>query len=79
MSEIGAIADFIKAHPMYNIEDYKWNLNPRFIRLMCTDNTRIHYLSEKERERRKAKVVDFSDKQMVNDLGIPIFGLENNN
>lgn len=74
MSEIGTIADFIKAHPMYNIEDYKWNLNPRFIRLMCTDNTRIHYLSEKERENRKAKVIDLNDKQMVNDLGIPIFG-----
>ena len=33
---------------MYTIEDYKWNLNPRFIRIMCADNTRIHYMSEKE-------------------------------
>jgi hypothetical protein len=44
---------------------------------MCADNTHIHYLSEKEREAKKAKTVDFNDKQMVNDLGIPIFGLNN--
>lgn len=56
---------------MYTIEDYKWNLNPRMIRIMCMDNTRIHYLSEKEVERRKSKVVDGSN--LTNDLGIPIF------
>lgn len=55
---------------MYTFEDYKWNLNPNLIRIMCADNTRIHYLSEKEIGRRKAKVIDGSN--LINDLGVPI-------
>ena len=77
VSEIGTIADFIKAHTMYNVEDYKWNLNPRLIRLMCSDFTRIHYLSEKEQEDRKSKKIDASNATMLNDLGIPVFGFNN--
>ena len=65
---------------MYTIEDYKWNLNPRFIRIMCIDNTRIHYLSEKDVERRKTKYIGKDDSTPLSDLGIPIFGeLESNN
>ena len=63
-------------HTMYTVEDYKWNLNPRMIRLMSADNTRVHYLSEKEAQRRKDKYVDGSN---FNDLGVPIFGNESNN
>ena len=70
VTEIGVATDFIKAHPMYTFEDYKWNLNPNLIRIMCADNTRIHYLSEKEIGRRKASVIDGSN--LTNDLGIPI-------
>ena len=65
---------------MYTIEDYKWTLNPRFIRIMCADNTRIHYLSEKQAEMRKAKRFDGTNTEMLNDLGIPVFGaLDKNN
>lgn len=60
---------------MYTIEDYKWNLNPRFIRLMCADNTRVHYLSEKEAKRKKAVVFD-SAEALMNDLGVPILSRE---
>lgn len=63
---------------MYNIEDYKWNLNPRFIKIMCADNTHIHYLSEKEKERRNSKTFDGKNTEMLNDLGIPVFGMNNN-
>lgn len=67
---------------MYSFEDYKWTLNPCLIRLMCIDNTRVNYLSEKDLERRKAKVYDGTNNEILNDMGIPIFGLnskENNN
>lgn len=56
---------------MYTIEDYKWNLNPRMIRVMCADNTRIHYLSEKQAQRKNAVVIDSAD-DLMNDLGMAI-------
>lgn len=71
VSEIGTITDFIKAHTMYTIEDYKWNLNPRFVRIMCTDNTRIHYMSEKEAKKENAVVINDAD-DLMNDLGMSI-------
>lgn len=71
------MTDFIKAHTMYNFEDYKWRLNPCLIRLMCADNTRIHYLSDTQIEMRKAKRFDGSNKEILNDLGIPVFGVNN--
>jgi hypothetical protein len=50
------------------------------IKLMCADNTRIHYLSEKQAEMRKAKRFDGTNTEMLNDLGIPVFGaLDKNN
>ena len=60
---------------MYTVEDYKWNLNPRMIRLMSADNTRVHYLSEKEAKRKKAVVVNDAD-ALINDLGVPILSRE---
>ena len=77
MSEVGQMVDFLKANPFVTMEDYKWKLSFPMIRLMCSDNTRVHYLSEKEKERRKAKSVDMRNPQMLNDLGIPIFGFDN--
>lgn len=56
---------------MYTIEDYKWNLNPRMIRIMCADNTRVHYLSEKQAQRKNAVVIDNAD-DLMNDLGMAI-------
>lgn len=65
------MTDFIKAHTMYNFEDYKWNLNPCLIRLMCADNTRVHYLSEKEQKMKNAVVINDAE-SLMNDLGFSI-------
>lgn len=65
------MTDFIKAHTMYNFEDYKWNLNPCLIRLMCSDNTRVHYLSEKEQKMKNATVINDAE-SLMNDLGFSI-------
>jgi hypothetical protein len=62
------MTDFIKAHTMYNFEDYKWNLNPCLIKLMCADNTHIHYLSEKQAQRKNATVIN-NVEDLLNDLG----------
>jgi hypothetical protein len=56
---------------MYTIEDYKWNLNPRFIKIMCADNTHIHYLSEKQQKMKNATVINSVD-DLFNDLGVNI-------
>ena len=60
---------------MYTVDDYKWNLNPRFIRIMSVDNTRVHYLSEKEAKRKNAVVVNDAD-ALMNDLGVPVLSRE---
>lgn len=74
------MVDFLKANPFVSMEDYKWNLNPCMIKLMCADNTRINYLSEKQAEKRKARKFDGSNMEVLNDLGIPVFGnLSKNN
>lgn len=74
------MVDFLKANPFVSMEDYKWNLNPCMIKLMCADNTRINYLSEKQAEKRKARKFDGSNMEALNDLGIPVFGnLSKNN
>lgn len=72
------MTDFIKAHTMYAFEDYKWRLNPCLIKIMCADNTRIHYLTEEQAERRKAKVITGENIAELNDLGIPVFGNNKN-
>lgn len=66
------MTDFLKAHPFITLEDYMWNMNPCLIKLMAIDNTRVHYLSEKEKERRKSKFIDGSN--LISDLGVPVFG-----
>ena len=70
------MVDFLKANPFITYEQYRWGLSVPMIRLMSADNTRVHYLSEKEAKNRKSKVVDGTN---FNDLGLPIFGVENNN
>lgn len=66
------MVDFLKAYPFISMEQYKWGLSVPMIKLMSIDNTRVHYLSEKEAKNRGAKV--FGDKNSkFNDLGIPIF------
>ena len=68
------MVDFLKANPFVTHEQYRWELSVPMIRLMSTDNTRVHYLSDKDLKKRKDKFVDGTN---FNDLGIPIFG--NNN
>lgn len=65
------MVDFLKAYPFISIEEYKWKLSVPMIRLMTIDNTRIHYLSEKQTNQRKGVIIDGSD--LSNDLGLPIF------
>lgn len=67
------MVDFLKNNPYVTMDDYMWKINPCLIKLMTIDNTRVHYITDKERERKKSKVFDGS-KSITNDLGIPIFG-----
>lgn len=66
------MADFLKAHPFMSMDDYLWNVNPCLTKLMAIDNTRIHYLSDKDKKRKKTQRID--GRNLTNDLGIPIFG-----
>lgn len=66
------MVDFLKANPFVSMEDYKWGLSVPMIRLMSIDNTRVHYLTEKQAQNRKFKRIDGSN--ITSDLGIPIFG-----
>jgi hypothetical protein len=65
------MVDFLKANPFVSMDDYKWGLSVPMIRLMIQDNTRIHYMSDKEAEKNNAVVIN-SAEDLVNDLGIGI-------
>lgn len=69
------MVDFLKANPFITYEQYRWGLSVPMIRLMSADNTRVHYLSEKEAKRKKAIVVNDAD-ALINDLGVPILSRE---
>lgn len=69
------MVDFLKANPFVSYEQYRWGLSVPMIRLMSVDNTRVHYLSEKEAKKKKAVVFD-SAESLMNDLGIPILSKE---
>lgn len=71
MSEVGTMVDFLKANPFVTMEEYKWGLSVPMIRLMSSDNTRIHYKSDKEELANRTKTINGNN--MTNDLGIPIF------
>ena len=66
------MVDFLKANPFVSMEEYKWKLSVPMIRLMSMDNTRVHYLSEKESKMKNATVINSVD-DLMNDLGVPIF------
>lgn len=65
------MVDFLKANPFVTMDDYKWGLSVPMIRLMITDNTRIHYMSEKEAKKENAVVINDAD-DLMNDLGMSI-------
>lgn len=69
------MVDFLKSNPFVTYEQYRWGLSVPMIRLMCADNTRVHYLSEKEAKRRKAVVVNDAN-ALMNDLGVPVLSRE---
>lgn len=71
------MVDFLKANPFVNMDSYKWGLSSPMIKLMCADNTRIHYLSEKQSKMKNATVIN-NVEDLMNDLGMPIFGSLNN-
>ena len=66
------MVDFLKANPFVSMEDYKWGLSVPMIRLMSIDNTRVHYMTDKQAQNSKSKRIDGS--YITSDLGIPIFG-----
>ena len=66
------MVDFLKANPFVTMEEYKWGLSVPMIRLMSIDNTRVHYLSEKQAQEKNATKID-SAEDLMNDLGVPIF------
>ena len=68
------MVDFLKANPYVTMDDYLWKLNPCLMKLMAMDNTRVHYLSEKAAKKKKGKVFDGSNLDVLkNDLGVAIF------
>ena len=69
------MVDFLKANPFITYEQYRWGLSVPMIRLMSVDNTRVHYLSEKQVKKKNAVVFD-SAESLMNDLGVPILSRE---
>lgn len=72
------MVDFLKANPFVTMDSYKWGLSSPMIKLMCADNTRIHYLSEKQSKMKNATVINNAE-DLMNDLGIPVFGSSDKN
>lgn len=70
------MVDFLKQNPYVTREEYMWEWTIPQIRLASYDFTHVRYLSEEEaKAAKKAKNVKSYDnpKDLVNDLGIPIF------
>lgn len=68
--------DFLKAYPSFTMYDYVWGLSAPLIKVMLMDATQVHYLSEKQAKKMKAKkaAVRIDDPmQLLNDTGAPIF------
>lgn len=70
------MVDFLKQFPFVTMEEYKWGLSVPMIRIMAVDNTRVHYLTEKQAERRKRNSTQINGKEDMTDLGIPMLGFE---
>lgn len=65
--------DFLKNNPTVTREQYLWEWTVPQIKLASYDFTHIKYLSEKEKEKKKTKVMN-SAEDILNDLNMPIFG-----
>lgn len=62
--------DFLKAYPSVTKEEYMWEWSVPQIKLAAFDFSHSIFLSEKQKENRKAKNIDI---EHISDLGIPIF------
>lgn len=71
--------DFLKENPSVTKEAYMWEWTVPQIKLASSDRTRVKYLTEKEVEAKKSKQYSSNNiDEIKNDLGIPIFGLDDN-
>ena len=66
------MVDVLKNNPFISNDDYLWRINPCLLKLMSFDNTRVHYLSEKEKKMKNSQIIDGSN-LLKNDLGMRIF------
>ena len=73
------LVDFLKANPFVTLEDYKWKLSVPMIRLMSVDYTRIHYLSDKAKQKKEAsaKAIN-SAEDLLSDFGMSLDDISNN-
>ena len=72
------MVDFLKNNTFISMEDYLWKYSIPYLRIMSIDNTRIHYLSDKQEIKKNATVIN-SAEDLLNDFGIPIISTNNNN
>lgn len=71
--------DFLKENPSVTKEAYMWEWTVPQLKLASMDRTRVKYLTEKEIEAKKSKQYSSNNiDEIKSDLGIPIFGLDNN-
>lgn len=77
-TEIGYMMDFMKENPSVTKEAYMWEWTIPQIKIASSDKTHVRYLTEKESEARKAKRYSSENISELSDLGIPIFGIDNN-
>lgn len=77
-TEIGHMMDFMKAFPSVTKNEYMWEWTVPQLRLASADNTHVVYLSEYQVAMRDSKSVNANDYEALSDLGVPIFGLNNN-
>ena len=78
-TEFGYMMDFLKENPSVTKEAYMWEWTVPQIKLASSDRTRVKYLTEKEIEAKKSKQYSGNNiDEIKSDLGIPIFGLDDN-
>lgn len=65
--------DFLKNNPSVTRQQYMWEWTVPQVKLASYDYTHVRYLSEKEKKKKKSKVVN-SLEDLKNDLNMPIFG-----
>ena len=71
--------DFLKENPSVTREAYMWEWTVPQLKLASMDHTRVKYLTEKDIESKKSKQYSSNNiDEIKNDLGIPIFGLDDN-